>query len=85
MECHTDGEPFLKSLTMDELRQMPGQPVWCNEANAFGIVKCDKRGKWAGIPFIHGSQYNNESGTFCDFDWNAEERNLSCYRIIELS
>lgn len=41
----------MKALTVEELREMAGQPVWCPEEDAYGIVMCDKHGKWAGIPF----------------------------------
>lgn len=44
----------MKALTVEELREMAGQPVWCPEEEAYGIVMCDKQGKWAGIPFLHG-------------------------------
>lgn len=43
-----------KPLTTEELRQMAGQPVWCPDEEAYGIVMCDKLGQWAGIPFLHG-------------------------------
>lgn len=43
-----------KPLTTEELRQMAGQPVWCPDEEAYGIVMCDKIGQWAGIPFLHG-------------------------------
>ena len=39
----------MKALTLNELRQMVGQPVWCPKENAYGIITCDKYGKWAGI------------------------------------
>lgn len=38
----------MKELTIEELKQMPGQPVWCPEEEAYGIVMCDKIGQWAG-------------------------------------
>lgn len=42
----------MKALALNELRQMIGQPVWCPKENAYGIITCDKYGKWAGIPFF---------------------------------
>ena len=39
----------MKELTIEELKQMPGQPVWCPEEESYGIVMCDKIGQWAGI------------------------------------
>lgn len=32
----------MKALTVEELREMAGQPVWCPEEDAYGIVMCDK-------------------------------------------
>ncbi len=34
----------MKALTVEELREMAGQPVWCPEEDAYGIVMCDKHG-----------------------------------------
>lgn len=48
-----------KPLTTEELRQMAGQPVWCPDEEAYGIVMCDKIGQWAGIPFLHGVWYGD--------------------------
>lgn len=28
----------MKALTVEELREMAGQPVWCPEEDAYGIV-----------------------------------------------
>lgn len=33
----------MKELTIEELKQMPGQPVWCPKEE-YGIVMCDKIG-----------------------------------------
>lgn len=52
----------MKALTVEELREMAGQPVWCPEEDAYGIVMCDKHGKWAGIPFLHGVWQQDEVG-----------------------
>lgn len=51
----------MKALTLNELRQMVGQPVWCPKENAYGIITCDKYGKWAGIPFLYGACKYEES------------------------
>ena len=39
-------------LTLRELQQMAGRPVWCPEAESYGIIKCDDIGHWAGQPFL---------------------------------
>ena len=69
----------MKALTVEELREMAGQPVWCPEEDAYGIVMCDKHGKWAGIPFLHGVWQQDEVGV--EFNHNIIGRKLKCYRI----
>lgn len=70
-----------KPLTTEELRQMPGQPVWCPEEEAYGIVMCDKIGKWAGIPFLHGVWYSDDDGVGVEFNHNIIGRKLKCFRV----
>lgn len=31
-----------KPLTIEGLKEMAGQPVWCPDEEAYGIVMCDK-------------------------------------------
>ena len=66
----------MKELTIEELKQMAGQPVWCPEEEAYGIVMCDKIGQWAGIPFLHGVWYSNDDGVGVEFNHNIIERKL---------
>lgn len=70
-------------LTIHELKNMAGQPVWCPEENAYGIVMCDKGGPWAGIPFLYGVYYKKEFGVGTVFNLNIIERKLKCYRILD--
>jgi len=70
-----------KPLTTEELRQMPGQPVWCPEEEAYGIVMCDKIGQWAGIPFLHGVWYSDDDGVGVEFNHNIIGRKLKCFRV----
>lgn len=69
-----------KELTIEELKQMPGQPVWCPEEEAYGIVMCDKIGQWAGIPFLHGVWYSDDDGVGVEFNHNIIRRKLKCFR-----
>lgn len=71
-----------KPLTTEELRQMAGQPVWCPDEEAYGIVMCDKIGQWAGIPFLHGVWYGDGNGCGVEFNHNIIKRRLRCYRTI---
>lgn len=60
-------------LTLDQLRQLDGQPVWIEEAEQYGLVSVNPAGAWKGIPFVvfvyHGSK----------FEWNVESRGLKVY------
>lgn len=72
-----------KPLTIEELRQMAGQLVWCPDEEAYGVVMCDSIGRWAGIPFLHGVWYkdgDNDCGV--EFSHNIIKRRLRCYRVI---
>lgn len=71
----------MKELTIEELKQMPGQPVWCPDEEAYGIVMCDSIGQWAGIPFLHGVWYHDGIGV--EFNHNIIGRKLKCYRVID--
>lgn len=75
----TEQEP----LTIEELKEMAGQPVWCPDEEAYGIVMCDSIGQWAGVPFLHGVWYENKSGIGVEFNHNIIGRKLKCYRIID--
>lgn len=63
-----------KPLTIEELRQMNGEPAWVAELNYFAIVEVLDSGMWAGVPFVHTSIDGVR------YVWNAESRNLHCYR-----
>ena len=46
-----------KPLTLEELRQMAGKPVYCPEIYmaSYGIIKYETKGIWAGVPFLVGA------------------------------
>ena len=71
-----------EALTLEELKNMQGQPVWCPDLNSYGIIKCDTAGKWQGTPYILGSQYFPDFGTSTDFEYNILERGLVCQHIL---
>lgn len=80
----TDGGTMTeqKPLTIEELKEMAGQPVWCPDEEAYGIVMCDSIGQWAGIPFLHGVWYESNNGCGVEFNHNIIRRKLKCYRVI---
>lgn len=63
-----------KPLTLEELRQMDGEPVWINDEKCWGIINIDEYGQWAGVPFVT-FYYKSVR---CD--WHIEKRGLTCYR-----
>lgn len=62
-----------KPLTLDQLRQMDGQPVWIEDEERFGLVSVAAAGAWKGIPFVRFC----ENG--CGFEYNVETRGLKLY------
>ena len=68
-------EPPNDPLTMEELRGMSGEPVWCEEYECWGIVKCDTVGVWANKPFLVGVWE-----TRVNFEYDIEARGLTLYR-----
>ena len=70
-----------KPLSLDELREMRGKPVWCQDVNAYGIITMDKVGSWANKPFIsyYYLRYEDDPcGTLCHED--IEARGYTIYR-----
>ena len=61
-------------LTLDELREMDGEPVWVEDVKHLALIDIEKDGQWAGIPFAVWE----ENGV--EFTYNIEDRNLQCYR-----
>lgn len=63
-----------RPLTLEELRQMHGEPVWMEDEKVWGIIDVDEYGQWKNKPFI----------TFywksVRCNWNIEVRGLTCYR-----
>lgn len=61
-------------LTIEQLRQMDGEPVWVEEVKHWALIDIEKGGQWDGIPFAVWA----ENGT--KFTYNVESRDLHCYR-----
>ena len=59
--------PPNEPLTLDELREMDGEPVWVEEVEHWALIDIEKSGQWAGIPFAN-------------FTYNIEGRELHCFR-----
>lgn len=68
-----------KPLTENELRNMSGLPVYCPQINAYGIVRCDKVGKYANRPFLVGVQTYGDDMCSVNFEMDIIQRKLKCY------
>lgn len=42
----------MKELTIEELKQMAGQPVWCPEEEAYGIVMFEYVDPETGVHYL---------------------------------
>lgn len=66
--------PPNEPLTLEELREMNGQPVWVEEINHWALIDIETGGRWSGIPFVVWAE---NGAKFC---YNIKARNLQCYR-----
>ena len=68
--------PPNEPLTLEELREMDGEPVWWDdgEGSCWGIISVDSAGMWGGIPFFRGRWRQ------VNFEYNIEERKMRIYR-----
>lgn len=61
-------------LTLEQLREMDGEPVWVEDVKHWALIDVEKGGQWDGVPFAIWA----ENGT--KFTYNVESRGLHCYR-----
>lgn len=66
--------PTNEPLTLEQLREMDGQPVWVEEVKHWALIDIEKGGQWDGIPFAVWA----ENGA--KFTYNVKSRGLHCYR-----
>lgn len=66
--------PPNEPLTLEQLREMDGQPVWVEEVKHWALIDIEKGGQWDGIPFAVWA----ENGA--KFTYNVKSRGLQCYR-----
>ena len=76
--CYSDKQrhytPPNEPLTLEELRQMDGQPVWVEDVKHWALIDIEKGGQWDGVPFV---TWEKNGARFCH---NVIDRNLLCYR-----
>lgn len=73
-EAKDNNVPTNETLTIEELLEMDGEPVWVEEVKHWALIDIEKGGQWDGIPFAVWA----ENGT--KFTYNIKNRGLHCYR-----
>ena len=66
--------PPNEPMTLEQLREMDGEPVWVEDVKHWALIDVEKGGQWDGVPFAIWE----ENGT--KFTYNVERRGLHCYR-----
>lgn len=66
--------PPNEPLTIEQLREMDGEPVWVEDVKHWALIDIEKGGQWDGVPFAIWA----ENGT--KFTYNIKNRGLHCYR-----
>lgn len=61
-------------ISVEQLREMDGEPVWVEDVKHWALIDIEKGGQWDGVPFAIWA----ENGT--KFTYNVESRGLHCYR-----
>ena len=76
---HPDAQPN-EPLTEEELRELAGKPVWCEDLQCWGIVKYETAGRWKNKPFLIGAWHSPDCGTATNFEYDIKQRKLTLYR-----
>ena len=79
-ETVTNRNGLNEPLTLNELREMVGEPVWCKEVECYGIIKIETIGRFANTPFLIGVYHDFDLGTAVNFECDIKRRHFSLYR-----
>lgn len=63
------GEP----LSLEQLKQMDGKPVWIDEINCWGLVSISESGQFKNLPFV----LFRKAGV--QFEWDVTDSKLTLY------
>lgn len=61
-------------LTLEQLREMDGEPVWVEDVKHWALIDIEKGGQWDGVPFAIWAENGMK------FTYNIKNRGLHCYR-----
>ena len=73
-EAKDNNVPTNEPLTIEELREMDGEPVWAEDVKHWALIDIEKGGKWDGVPFAIWAENGMK------FTYNIKNRGLHCYR-----
>ena len=71
---HVPAKAPNEPLTLEELWEMDGEPVWVEDVRHWALIDIGKGGQWDGVPFAIWAE---NGARFC---YNILDRNLLCYR-----
>lgn len=71
---HVPAKAPNEPLTLEQLREMDGEPVWVEDVRHWALIDIGKGGQWDGVPFAIWAE---NGARFC---YNILDRNLLCYR-----
>lgn len=66
--------PPNEPLTLGQLREMDGKPVWVEDVKHWALIDIEKGGQWDGVPFAIWAENGMK------FTYNIKNRGLHCYR-----
>lgn len=66
--------PPNEPLTIEQLREMDGEPVWVEDIKHWALIDIEKGGQWDGVPFAIWAENGMK------FTYNIKNRGLHCYR-----
>ena len=73
-EAKDNNVPTNEPLTIEELREMDGEPVWAEDVKHWALIDIEKGGQWDGVPFAIWAENGMK------FTYNIKNRGLHCYR-----
>lgn len=73
VQDHFPDTTKMVPLTLEQLQEMDGKPVYWMEDDSWGIISVDSAGPWAGIPFFRGRKFE------VNFEYDIESRGMDVY------
>lgn len=71
---HVPAKAPNEPLTLEQLREMDGEPVWVEDVKHWALIDIEKGGQWDGVPFAIWAENGMK------FTYNIKNRGLHCYR-----